>query len=80
MHSTMSTRVGLGVRIVMEHFEVTANYLPIGKQQDRNNQLAVQYSSQYFTDKHHIKSTQNAWLREKVDLICPSIQKGYQSF
>ena len=35
----------MGVKIVMEYLEVTTNYVQIGKQHDRNNQLLVHYST-----------------------------------
>ena len=37
--------LGLGIRIVMEYLEVTTNYVHIGQQRDRNNQLVVHYST-----------------------------------
>ena len=37
--------LGLWVRIVMEYLEVTTNYVHIGQQRDRNNQLAVHYNT-----------------------------------
>ena len=37
--------LGMGVKIVMEYLEVTTNYVQIGKQNDRNNQLLVHYST-----------------------------------
>ena len=37
--------LGFGVRIVMEYLEVTTNYVHIGQQHDRNNQLVVHYST-----------------------------------
>ena len=37
--------LGLGVRILMEYLEVTTNYVYIGQQHDRNNQLVVHYST-----------------------------------
>ena len=35
----------MGVRIVVECLEVTTNYVHIGKQHDRNNQLLVHYKT-----------------------------------
>ena len=37
--------LGLGIRIVMKYLEVTTNYVHIGQQRDRNNQLVVHYST-----------------------------------
>ena len=37
--------LGFGVRIVMEYLAVTTNYVHIGQQHDRNDQLVVHYST-----------------------------------
>ena len=60
--------LGLGVRIVMEYLEVTTNYVHVGQQHDRNNQLVVHYST---TIPYQVNT--KCLVERKYILIIPSI-------